>query len=364
MRAIICLAVASVASAATMQEIVDILFDKYLPEKATWEKVKACRTTCNHDKGCLATCPKYECPFHRVSAQCNLVNSSVAAFKACHHTCEHDSACHFKKCLPLVMPTSMKELKGLADHVLCSKACGNDKPCHKTCPKHWEEKLARCEKLEAVVTCMKDGGSHSTCPHLDKETKMELMREPWSLPKDIVEHVAEHLLPLCKGQEVAVEDVKACHMRCGHDFACHKNCPTGVFGRFKDQCAILDEASVCHQACEKLETKCPFKKTECHFKCPVSMPTSLKEFRGLTDHVLCHTTCGQDKLCHKACPNSIWAEKKAHCMKYHEMMACHKSCGNSHSCHANCPHLTDEMLNEVQKKPSNFAKDVNEVLLV
>merc|ERR1712224_412741 len=68
------------------------------------------------------------------------------------------------------------------------------------------------------------------------------------------------------------------------------------------------------------------------------MPTSVKELKGLTDHVLCHTTCGQNKTCHESCPNSNWDEKKAECTKYQEMVECHKACGWSHSCHATCPH--------------------------
>merc|ERR1740127_58020 len=102
-------------------------------------------------------------------------------------------------------------------------------------------------------------------------------------------------------------------MQCRSDGACHKNCPKGVYGRLHDKCNILETASVCHQTCEHSEIKCPFKKAECHFKCPMSMPTSVKELKGLVDHVLCHSECGQDKMCHETCPNSNWDEKKRHC---------------------------------------------------
>jgi len=70
----------------------------------------------------------------------------------------------------------------------------------------------------------------------------------------------------------------------------------------------------------------------------MSMPSSVKELKGLTDHVLCHTTCGQDKACHSTCPNSNWDEKKAKCEKFQEISACHKGCGWDHNCHRNCPH--------------------------
>jgi hypothetical protein len=190
------------------------------------------------------------------------------------------------------------------------------------------------------------------------------MQEPWSLVKDVANHVVDYLLPLPKGQEVPIEEVKACHMRCGWDHACHKNCPKGVFGRFADQCETLNETSGCHKACEQAESKCPFKKAECHFKCPMTMPTSVRDLKGLTSHVLCHTTCGENKTCHETCPNSNWDEKKSHCMEYNAMVSCHKKCAGAHGCHATCPVLKHEMLNEVKTEPSNLAKDLVNVLLV
>ena len=57
MKASIFLAIASVASGATVQEVVDNLFDKYLPQKATWDEVKMRRAKCNEDEGCFAACP-------------------------------------------------------------------------------------------------------------------------------------------------------------------------------------------------------------------------------------------------------------------------------------------------------------------
>jgi len=336
MRAIIFVAIASVAAAATVQEVVDNLFDKYLPEKATWEEVKACRAKCNEDEGCLAACPKYECPFKRINEQCELFTSKGAEIKACHQACEHgDHACHFK--CPKGTPTTMKELKAVGETMACHKQCGHDHACHKSCHNWWQDKEARCEKLEAVVTCLKEGGDYHdvSCPHLDEETKKELMEEPWSLAKDIANHVTDYLLP--QEKEISHEEVKACHMKCGHDHECHQKCPR-PWKKMQEECDVLDKASSCHHACELSETKCPFKKQECHFKCPSSMPSSIKELKGLTDHVLCHTTCGQDKTCHAACPNSNWDEKKAQCKKFQEIHACHKKCGWDHSCHHNCPH--------------------------
>jgi hypothetical protein len=362
MRAIIFFAIACGASAASIQEVVDKMFDQYLPQKATWEEVKKCRSKCNEDKDCLASCPKYQCPFQRISAQCDLFNSTMEATKACHHGCGHDFTCHVK--CPMAMPTSMKEMKLLSEAMVCHKQCGHDHSCHKACHQAidpWHEKHARCEKLEAVVACMKNGGSHSTCPHLDEETKKQLMQEPWSLPKDIMNHVVDSVLPIPQEQLASKEEIGACHMQCGHDHECHKNCPTGVFGRLKEQCNVLEESSACHQACAQTETKCPFKKMECHFKCPMSMPTSVTELKGLTDHVLCHTTCGQDKICHKSCPNSNWEEKKTQCVKYHEFVACHMGCGKTGPCLCQ---LQDEILNEAKKAPSDLAKEVIDVLLV
>jgi hypothetical protein len=363
--AIFLLAVFSTAAALSIQEVVDNLFDKYLPQKATWEEVKACRAKCNEDGACLAACPKFECPFTRITEQCDLFNSTLAKSKECHMRCGHDFACHFN--CPMAKPTTVEELQVFGEAMVCHTRCGHDHACHKAChisSNPWHQKHARCEKLEAVVTCMRSGGSHVTCPHLDEETKKRLMQEPWSLVKDLANHAADYLLPLPTGQELSVEDVRACHVACRADVACHKHCPKGVFGRFADKCEFLGEASTCHHACEHLETKCPFKKMECHFKCPMSMPSSVGELKGLTDHVLCHTTCGEDKACHQTCPNSNWAEKTAQCAQYHEMGACHKACAGVHSCHAKCPHLSANILNEEKKEPSNLLKDVANVLVV
>lgn len=261
----------------------------------------------------------------------------------------------------------MRELQGFGKAMVCHSQCGHDHACHKACHKDanpWQEKRARCEKLDAVVACLQNGGSHSTCPRLDAETRTQLMQEPWSLPKDIANHVMDYLMPLPEGQEVPIEEVKACHMRCGHDGACHKNCPKGVFGRFADECDKIDETSACHSACEQTEIKCSVKKAECHFKCPMSMPTSVKEAKGLADHMLCHATCGQNRTCSDSCPHSHWDEKKSQCMKYQEMVSCHKGCGGEHSCHATCPRLDNGIVYKMKQAPSNLAKDLTDILLV
>jgi len=367
MKAIVFFAIISAASAApSVKEVVDNLFDKYLPQKATWEEVKACRGKCNKDEVCIEACPKFQCPFKRIVAQCDLFNSSMTDAKACHHGCGHDFACHFK--CPMAKPTTIKELKMVGEAVVCHKKCGHDHECHKACCNEssnpWAEKQARCEQLHAVVMCHHSGASHSACPHLDEKTKAELMQEPWSLVKDIGNHVADYLLPLPEGQEVSVEVVRACHMKCGGDVACHKHCPKGVFGRFHDKCNTLEEASACHQTCEHSEIKCHFKKMQCHHKCPMSMPTSVKELKGLTDHVVCHSTCGRDKMCHKTCPNSNWNEKTAQCKQYDDMVACHKQCARDGGCHASCPQLNDQILNDVKQESTNIAKDVIDVLVV
>jgi hypothetical protein len=176
----------------------------------------------------------------------------------------------------------------------------------------------------------------------------------------------DHLLPLPAGQEATKEEVRACHMNCGHDFSCHKACPTGDWGILKDQCAALDSAHTCHHACEKLVTKCPVVKMKCHFQCPMSMPTSVKELKYLTDHVACHATCAQDKACHRTCPNSVWSTKKAQCMAYNKMMECHHGCcshGHIHDCHANCPHLDDDALMKVSNDHTRLVKELISVVI-
>jgi hypothetical protein len=372
MKFLIFLAITAGASADSVQEVVDNLFDKYLPQKVTWADVKACHLKCKEEShvkadawACHKACPKYDCPFKRISEQCDLFNTTLTEKKACHRACGHDYKCHFK--CPKAMPTTMKELKVLGQAMACHKQCGHDRACHKACHKEsnpWQEKQERCEKLATVVSCMRNGGSCATCPHLDEETKTQLMQEPWNLAKDVANHVVDYVFPLPAGQELSVEEVKACHARCAGDVACHKSCPEGVFGRFKDQCETLNETSSCHSACEQMETKCPVKKAECHFKCPMSMPTSVRDLKGLAEHTLCHAACGQNKTCHEACPNSNWDEKKSHCMHYNEMVSCHKKCSGVSACHATCPELPHAALNELKMAPSNLAKDLVNTLIV
>jgi hypothetical protein len=364
MRIIVLLTLISFTS-ASIKELVDNIFDKYLPPKASWEEVKACQKNCSKDEGCLESCPKFQCPFQRISKQCQNFNSSLVDARSCHHACGHDFSCHIG--CPMAKPTTISELQLLGDAMLCHTQCGHDHQCHKACHRTtnpWGEKQIQCEKLHAVVMCMHNGGSHTTCPQLDEKTKMQLMQEPWSLIKDIGNHIADYLVPMPKGQDVSVEVVKTCHMQCKSDISCHKNCPKGVFGRFHDKCDVLEKASECHQSCEHSEVKCPFKKMKCHLKCPMSMPSSVKELKGLIDHVLCHSECGKDKTCHTNCPNSNWGEKKAQCNQYDEMVACHKRCGGMHACHASCPHLDGKLLNEVKQTSSNVLKDMLNVLVV
>jgi len=360
MKAIIFCTISCTVSAASVQEVVDILFDNYLPLKVSREEVKTCRANCNTDNDCLETCPKFACPFQRISMQCDRFNSSMVDAKVCHHACEHDFLCHVK--CPMAKPTTMKELHVFAEAAVCHTQCGDDHACHKVCHETfnpWVEKQARCEKLHDVVMCMRSGESRSACPHLDEKTKAELMQEPWSLLKDIANHAVNYLLSLPKEQDVSVERVKSCHMQCGADVVCHRKCPKGAWGDFHDKCDMLEVASVCHKTCENSEIECPFKKMECHFQCPMSKPTSLEELKGLMDHVLCHTACNQNKSCHKACPNSNWSERKAQCKQYDEVVACHKRCAGDHSCHASCPHLQDQILSETkQEARTSVASDI------
>lgn len=368
MRVIIFFALAFATSAdivpSKLQQMVDSLFDSYLPQKVAWEEVKACRTKCGKDEDCLASCPKYDCPFSRISAQCDLFNSTMSSSKECHRACDHhDFACHFK--CPMAKPTSVKELVKIGEAMLCHISCGKKGACHKSaCSNPWSEKQERCGKLVAVVSCLHSGGNRSFCPHLDNETRTQLLEEPQSIVKDVADHIVDYLLPLPAGQEATREEVKACHIECGHDFECHKKCPTGSWGILRDQCDTISFASACHQTCENLVTKCPLAKMKCHFKCPMSMPTSVKELRGFMDHVACHATCGQDKACHETCPSSVWSQKKRQCMVYNKMMACHQACGHFHDCHMNCPHLDEAALKEVSKDPTRFVKEVISTIIV
>eukprot|EP00931_Biecheleriopsis_adriatica_P049328 TRINITY_DN28533_c0_g1_i1.p1 TRINITY_DN28533_c0_g1~~TRINITY_DN28533_c0_g1_i1.p1 ORF type:complete len:366 (+),score=74.08 TRINITY_DN28533_c0_g1_i1:57-1154(+) len=349
-------------AAASYQSVVDTLFEQYLPEDATWVEVKKCREACNGDKQCIDECPHYECPWKRVSQQCDIFNSTLAESKACHHACEHDFACHFK--CPMTQPASVKQLQLFGKAMLCHHTCGHDKTCHEACPSAWEEKQELCGKLEEVVSC--HHLKHHDCPRLDNKTKQALLEEPSSLTKDVLLHVADHLLPLPSGQKASREEVKACHQACrttsGDIRECHKNCPKGAWGRLKDQCKMMSASASCHESCKNLESKCPFSKMKCHFQCPTAMPSSVHELKNLADHVACHADCGQDQSCHESCPD-VWAQKHAQCQAYNNMTSCWSSCGHSHACYAKCGSARD-LLAEVEKAPYNVIKDALRILMV
>jgi len=368
MSAAVLFAAAALASAQAapggLQELVDGIFEKYLPPAATWQEVKACRAKCGEDASCVAHCPQYTCPWARISAQCGSFNSTRATARECHEACGHgDFACHFK--CPMSKPTSLKELRQLGDAVACHAKCGHDRVCHKTaCACPFAEKQALCAKLDGVVECHRNGGSHSTCK-LDREAKELLLAEPWSLVKDVADHVVDHLLPLPDGQQATEEEVRECHMHCGFDSACHKACPSGPYGIVKDHCEALDTTTACHRSCGGIA--CPFGKMKCHMTCPMSMPSSVRELKDLADHIACHSECGRDEACHKSCLISdMWARKVQRCGQYDAMVACHKGCAQQPHCHASCPRIDMEgaAMKSLATPPGNVVKEVVSTIIM
>eukprot|EP00441_Pelagodinium_beii_P013108 CAMPEP_0197704464 /NCGR_PEP_ID=MMETSP1338-20131121/125949_1 /TAXON_ID=43686 ORGANISM="Pelagodinium beii, Strain RCC1491" /NCGR_SAMPLE_ID=MMETSP1338 /ASSEMBLY_ACC=CAM_ASM_000754 /LENGTH=569 /DNA_ID=CAMNT_0043288367 /DNA_START=53 /DNA_END=1762 /DNA_ORIENTATION=- len=437
-RIILSVASLTALAAGSYQTVVDTLFEEYLPEEATWAEVKQCREACKGDEPCMNECPHYECPWKRISQQCDIFNSSVTESKACHHACEHhDFACHAK--CPMSQPTSVKQLQLFGKAMLCHHTCGHDKTCHQACPNSWTEKQALCSKLEEVVSCYHEKHhdcprldnetkqptsvkqlqlfgkamlchhtcghdktchqacpnswtekqalcskleevvscyheKHHDCPRLDNETKQALLEEPSSLTKDILLHVADELFRLPTGQEATSEEVHECHKICqakGKDVQeCHKMCPKGAWGRLEDQCKMMNASAICHQSCQELETKCPFKKMKCHFQCPMAMPGSVHELKDLADHVACHADCSNDQSCHGSCPD-VWAQKQAQCQAYNSMMSCWSDCarrGHSPACYQQCPSCESaavtDLVAEVERAPHNVMKDALQILMV
>jgi hypothetical protein len=227
----------------------------------------------------------------------------------------------------------------MVEAMLCHKACGEDRGCHMTgCTNPFEAKAAACGKLAEVVECHRQGGNHSVC-RLDDDAKELLLHEPWSLVKDVADHVVDRLLPTPPEQQVTEDEVRSCHERCGPDYACHKGCPMGPWGILKDQCEALNATHACHRSCEEQETTCPFKKMSCHLNCPHMMPSSLRELKMAVDHMACHADCGISQECHESwCPlPELWDEKKAKCAEYDAMRACHASCkDHGPECHRAC----------------------------
>mmetsp|Transcript_143805 Transcript_143805/g.400825 ORF Transcript_143805/g.400825 Transcript_143805/m.400825 type:complete len:349 (+) Transcript_143805:93-1139(+) len=322
MKAAVLLVAAAGASAqqeapGELQRLVDGIFERYLPQEQ-----KA-----------------HTCPFARIAEQCEQFNATLTQSRACHAACEHgDFKCHLK--CPRARPTSVQELLRLGEAMVCHKSCGRDMLCHKTaCACPFSRKQAACGKLAEAVECHRRGGNHTSCK-LDEDAKELLLAEPWSLVKDVADHLVDFLAPPAQ-QPATEEEVRGCHAHCGHDAACHRACPAGQRGVLKEQCALLDTAKACHQSCKSKESKCPFKKMACHMKCPLSMPSSVEELKATAEHMACHAECGQDRQCHQSCPKPRqWAEKKERCAEYNRVAACHKGCmSQGHECHLRCPSL-------------------------
>jgi hypothetical protein len=292
--------------------------------------------------------------------QCQLFNNSWTGARACHKTCEHgDIKCHMQ--CPMATPGTVKELVQLGEAVVCHKSCGKDKSCHKSCKCPFRNKFTACGNLAEAVECHKKGGNHETCK-MDKESVDFLLTEPWSLAKDVTNHVVDFLLP--PPPALATEqEVHGCHAGCGRNHTCHRSCPKGQWGALKERCEELDAQKACHKACKAQKLKCPIEKMSCHMQCPRAMPQSVDELRAMTEHVACKLDCGKDHECRHSCPKSKqWIERKEKCHRYKVVSACHKGCGGDQDCHAQCPHAA--LADEPARSPGSAIKEVVSTLLI
>jgi len=317
-----------------------LAFDRFLLQEATMKDIKACHMGCGTNSTCHRACPKGV--WGRVKEQCGTLDASMA----CHRACGHDLVCHFK--CPMAKPTSLAELKELSDHMVCHAKCRGDKSCHRKCGNPWAWKQAQCEELAAVAechkSCGKDHGCHVRCPTVDLR---EAEEAPFSLLQDIADHVVDHLLP--PPQEATMEEIKRCHTGCGEDFACHKKCPSGVWGRLQGQCEILGEMMACHKGCGRCY--------KCHMACPMAKPASVRELKEFVDAMMCHPQCGKNQACHKACVDP-WEQKKGQCVELKTVKACHQGCGKDRACHKECPRLEKETMEQLAREPTSLTKDI------
>eukprot|EP00931_Biecheleriopsis_adriatica_P074426 TRINITY_DN48484_c0_g1_i1.p1 TRINITY_DN48484_c0_g1~~TRINITY_DN48484_c0_g1_i1.p1 ORF type:complete len:348 (+),score=71.34 TRINITY_DN48484_c0_g1_i1:73-1116(+) len=101
-----------------------------------------------------------------------------------------------------------------------------------------------------------------------------------------------------------------------------------VCKRMVEQCQLFNDtwtgAKACHRACEHGDF-------QCHLKCPMAMPGTVKELAQLGEAMVCHKSCGKDRLCHKACKCPFSHKHKA-CGNLAEAVECHKRGGNHTTC--------------------------------
>jgi len=124
-------------------------------------------------------------------------------------------------------------------------------------------------------------------------------------------------------------EVKKCHMGCGSDHECHKQCPR-PWAFFEEKCQEFEPILACHKRCHR--------DHECHVRCPMpACPRMAEAVRGAME---CHGSCAEgDWLCHRACPKPL-LKLRAKCHMLGEVLACHKNCGHGDcACHHACPKM-------------------------
>mmetsp|Transcript_43066 Transcript_43066/g.135745 ORF Transcript_43066/g.135745 Transcript_43066/m.135745 type:complete len:580 (+) Transcript_43066:146-1885(+) len=170
----------------------------------------------------------------------------------------------------------------------------------------------KCEKMKPLAECHKkcghDHACHMQCP-----------------------------LPECRRMRQKVEETLQCHEKCAGDATCHHDCPR-PFETLRSEC----EALGCRKACgadEKCHEACP-KQLEHHHEEPGAFGEhgegTHRWFEAMRGMWACKTKCGADAACAEQCPKP-WTVIQEKCDKAKPIIDCHTQCRHDHACHVKCP---------------------------
>jgi len=174
----------------------------------------------------------------------------------------------------------------------------------------WLER--KCEKMKPLVEC------HTTCGH---------------------DHACHKQCPLpeCNRMRQEVEGALQCHEKCAGDAACHHACPH-PFERLRSKCEELENSKACGGQPE-VQGGLP-KQWEHHHEEHGEHGEHgegehrwIEAMRGMW---ACKTKCCADAACAEQCPKP-WTVIQEKCEKAKPIIECHMQCGHDQACHVKCP---------------------------
>ncbi|CAE7926769.1 PTC1, partial [Symbiodinium necroappetens] len=281
----------------------------------TWHKSMGdrwmCKQKCAEDEECMSKCPK---PWIHMEEMCTEVFDIVIR---CHQGCGDDMNCHRTCPLPKC-PKMAAKVKGI---IQCNIDCGSDDACRDACNAPVRSFRQMCGRLSTSGICHKNCGQdrvcHKQCPRVFpgkafvKPDFAGMQPPPAQMAStfrscqascagdaDCIEKCPKPFwLGFRKICQEEVTPISECHRNCGHDDECHAECPFPSCPHMK---AMVETANKCHERCGP--------DRECHYHCPTPLMDLQMRCQALEEAQQCHDACREEEgECHHLCPKAgIW----------------------------------------------------------